>query len=91
MLVAIVALLAVNAASFALFAHDKRQARRGGRRVPESTLVLSGLVSGTVGAWLGVHLLRHKTRKPSFLVRLALASVVDVALAVLAVILSGAI
>lgn len=88
MLAALVALLALNAASFGLFAHDKRRARVGGRRVTESTLVLSGLLSGTVGAWLGVRLLRHKTRKPSFLLRLGLASVVDAAVAGVAIALA---
>lgn len=89
MLAAVVALVALNAASFALYAHDKRRARTGGRRVPESTLVLSGLLSGTVGAWLGVRLLRHKTRKPSFLLRLGAASLADAALAALAISLAA--
>ncbi|MEZ5100310.1 MAG: DUF1294 domain-containing protein [Thermoleophilia bacterium] len=89
MLAALVVLALLNVGSFALFAHDKRRARTGGRRVPESTLVLSGLISGTIGAWAGVRLLRHKTRKPSFLLRLALASVVDAALAAVAVALAA--
>jgi uncharacterized membrane protein YsdA (DUF1294 family) len=74
------ALLAVlNVVSFALFGTDKRRARRGARRIPESTLLLSGLVSGTVGAWAGVYAFGHKTRKPSFLAKLALISAGDAA------------
>jgi uncharacterized membrane protein YsdA (DUF1294 family) len=49
----------------------------GAWRISESTLLLSALVSGTVGAWAGVYGFRHKTRKPSFLVKLVLVSAVD--------------
>jgi uncharacterized membrane protein YsdA (DUF1294 family) len=74
----LVALLVVlNLVSFALFGIDKRRARRGSWRISESTLLLSGLVSGTVGAWAGVFVFRHKTRKPSFLLKLALLTAVD--------------
>ena len=62
-----VLLVALNAVSFALFGIDKRRARRGARRIPEATLLLSALVSGTVGAWLGMRVFHHKTRKRSFL------------------------
>ena len=57
-----VLLVALNAVSFALFGLDKRRARRGARRIPEATLLLSGLVSGTVGAWLGM---RSSTTRPA--------------------------
>ena len=72
-------LVVLNAVSFAMFGIDKRRARRGDRRISERALLLSGLVSGTVGAWAGVFAFRHKTRKPSFLVPLAAASLIDVA------------
>jgi uncharacterized membrane protein YsdA (DUF1294 family) len=77
-----VALAILNGVSFALFAADKRRARRGRRRIPESTLLGSALVSGTIGAWLGVRLLRHKTRKPRFLLALAVITALDAALLV---------
>lgn len=71
-------LVVLNVVSFALFGIDKRRARRGAWRISESTLILSGLISGTIGAWAGVFAFRHKTRKPSFLLPLAAASVIDV-------------
>jgi uncharacterized membrane protein YsdA (DUF1294 family) len=73
-------LVVLNAMSFAMFGIDKRRARRGSRRISERALLLSGLVSGTVGAWAGVFAFRHKTRKPSFLVPLAIASLIDLAI-----------
>ena len=70
-------LIVLNVVSFALFGIDKSKARRNAWRVSEATLITSGLICGTVGAWLGVYVFRHKSSKPSFLLRLAGASVID--------------
>jgi uncharacterized membrane protein YsdA (DUF1294 family) len=78
-------LVVLNAVSFALFGIDKRRARRGTGRISEQALLLSALVSGTIGAWAGVFAFRHKTRKPSFLIPLAAASVIDLAVVILLV------
>jgi uncharacterized membrane protein YsdA (DUF1294 family) len=77
MLPLLAVLVALNGVSFVLYGLDKRRARRGARRISESTLLLSALVSGTLGAWAGVYAFRHKTRKPSFLAKLVLVSVGD--------------
>jgi len=78
-------LVVLNVASFLLFGIDKRRARRGTRRISEHALLLSALVSGTIGAWAAVFVFRHKTRKPSFLIPLAAASLMDLAIVVLVV------
>ena len=57
---------ALQCAAFVLFAFDKAQARSGGRRVRERTLLIAALFGG-VGAWAACALLRHKTRKQPFL------------------------
>jgi uncharacterized membrane protein YsdA (DUF1294 family) len=69
----------LNVVSFALFGIDKWKAGRGAWRISERTLILSGAVCGTIGAWLGVVVFRHKTRKRSFLVRLGAATLLDAA------------
>jgi uncharacterized membrane protein YsdA (DUF1294 family) len=76
------ALVALNLLAFALVGLDKRRAQRRQWRISERALLGAALVSGTVGAWLGVLVFRHKTRKAAFLVLLALASVVDAAIVV---------
>lgn len=59
-------LAAINLVVLGYYGFDKRQAVRGGRRVPE--LVLHGLTlaGGSVGAFAGMQLFRHKTIKGSF-------------------------
>jgi uncharacterized membrane protein YsdA (DUF1294 family) len=62
---ALIVLAVANAAAFALFAFDKAQARNHDWRVRETTLLLAALLGG-LGAWMGQHILRHKTRKEPF-------------------------
>jgi uncharacterized membrane protein YsdA (DUF1294 family) len=78
-------LVVLNLVSFALFGIDKRRANHGAWRISEATLIGSGAICGTVGAWLGVFAFRHKTRKPSFLIRLAGATLLDIAVVVVLV------
>lgn len=58
-----------NLYAFLRFWADKRAARLEARRTPETTLLAAALFGG-FGAWLGQHLLRHKTRKEPFRSRL---------------------
>ncbi len=60
-------LLFINGVTFLAYAWDKRAAKRGGHRVRERTLHGLALAGGTPAALLGRKLLRHKTRKESFL------------------------
>lgn len=60
------ALLAVNLAAFFLFGADKRRAMKGKWRVPERTLFAWAVLGGAWGAWAGMRVFRHKTRKPAF-------------------------
>jgi len=71
------ALVAGNAICFLLYGWDKLAARRRARRVPERTLLLASTPLTALGAWIGVLLLRHKSSKASYLLRLALVTVVQ--------------
>lgn len=62
---ALVLLFLAQVAGFAAFAWDKHMARQGLRRIPERRLLLFVLIGG-IGAWMGQHILRHKTRKEPF-------------------------
>lgn len=55
---------------------DKRRARLGLRRVPERTLLLLGLPAGGSGTWLAMLLIRHKSRKLTFQLQLAMVTLI---------------
>lgn len=77
----IAAYLLVNAVSFLAYYHDKRSAKHSVWRTPEKTLLALAFF-GPFGAFVAMHVFRHKTQKPKFrLVPLFL--VLHVALAVL--------
>jgi len=59
-------LLLASVLTFVIYGGDKMAARRGWRRVPESTLLVLGLAGGWPGAVLGQQLFRHKTQKQPF-------------------------
>ena len=60
------ALVAINFATFAAFGIDKARAETGAWRVRESTLLWLAFLGGTIGAYAGRALFRHKTRKQPF-------------------------
>lgn len=68
-------LAALSVITFVAYGYDKGQARRGAWRVSERTLHLLALLGGFLGGWLGMFVFHHKTRHPSFIIILLLATV----------------
>ncbi|EBX0468048.1 DUF1294 domain-containing protein [Salmonella enterica subsp. enterica serovar Havana] len=58
--------LLANVLTLAIYGVDKTAARKTWRRVPESTLLVFGVVGGWPGAIVGQQLFRHKTQKQPF-------------------------
>ena len=63
-------LISVNAVAFILMLADKRKARKGAWRIPESTLMGIALLGGSIGAIAGMNLFRHKTKHLKFFIGL---------------------
>lgn len=61
-------LLIINAAAFLLMLADKHKARKKLRRVPEATLLSTAAIGGSIGALIGMYLVRHKTKHLKFTV-----------------------
>ena len=75
-------LLAINLAAFACFGIDKKRARKGVWRIPESNLLGLAFLGGVGGAYLGRWCFRHKTRKASFSMVLHFIALVQLAILV---------
>ncbi len=56
----------INTIAFVVMHHDKKQARKHKRRVPEKTLFMLAIVYGSLGIFLGMYVFRHKTKHASF-------------------------
>jgi uncharacterized membrane protein YsdA (DUF1294 family) len=63
--------------TYGCYARDKTAAQNAGWRTSESTLQLMSLVGGWPGALIAQVHLRHKTRKPSFIVGYWVAVIVN--------------
>lgn len=57
---------AISLTTFSLFGWDKAQSKGQGTRVPEVVLHLLAALGGTPGAFLAMHLFRHKISKSLF-------------------------
>lgn len=73
-------LASISLTAFGAYAYDKRQARSGGWRVPESALHTLAIIGGSPGALLGQRAFRHKTAKTPFQVLFWLIFIAQAAL-----------
>lgn len=56
----------VNFVSLFLYGIDKWNAIHDRRRIPEKTLIGIAAIGGSIGAYAGMQMFRHKIRKPKF-------------------------
>ena len=61
-------LVVINVITFSLYGSDKKRARWDRRRIPEKVLLGLAAVGGSVGAWMGMMVYRHKIRKWKFII-----------------------
>ena len=73
-------LITINAAAFLLMLADKLKAKRRAWRIPEATLLSIAVAGGSIGAILGMYLIRHKTRHLKFSLGLPLILFLQIAL-----------
>lgn len=75
-------LILINIITFFYFGIDKIKAQLSSRRISEKMLWLLTLIGGSLGGLLGMHFFRHKTKKLSFQVVLAVILALQVVLVV---------
>lgn len=79
----------INAITFIVYGIDKYKAYANGKgvknkkwRIPESSLLILAALGGSIGAWLGMMLFRHKTRHLKFSLGVPLIFILQFALLV---------
>ena len=77
-LIAAGVLLVWNLCVLILYALDKSRAKNNKWRISEATLIAVAFLMGGIGAFLGMSLLRHKTKHLKFRLLVPLAVVVNV-------------
>jgi uncharacterized membrane protein YsdA (DUF1294 family) len=59
-------LLIINLFAFTCYGIDKLKAKRSAQRISERSLLLLAVAGGSIGAWLGMLVWRHKTKQATF-------------------------
>ena len=69
----------VNAVAFLLMLVDKIKAKKNLWRIRESTLILSAVLGGSIGALAGMYTFRHKTLHRKFTIGIPAILILQVA------------
>lgn len=75
-------LFLMNGITFAVYGMDKAKAKKHAWRIPESTLFILAILGGSVGAWLGMQVFRHKTKHLKFVIGVPAILVVQAAVGI---------
>ncbi len=65
-----------------MYGIDKRKAIQGRYRIAEKTLLSVAILGGSVGAWIGMQVFRHKTKHLKFKIGVPVIFVIEIALVV---------
>ena len=76
-------LVLMNVMAFFVYWWDKWKATHNRWRTPEATLLLWAAAGGSIGAWLAMHLFRHKTQHKIFVYGVPLLLLAQTVLALL--------
>lgn len=63
----------INIGAFFLMVEDKKRSRTSRERISEGALLFAAISFGALGIYLGMFLIRHKTRKLIFILGVPLA------------------
>lgn len=70
----------LNIITFLLYGLDKQKARQRRWRIPERVLIGFALIGGSVGAYAGMKIFRHKTQKKKFSIGVPLIFLIQIGL-----------
>lgn len=70
--------LALNLLTFIIYGIDKLKAKNAKWRISEATLILLAIIGGSIGAWLGLQVWRHKTQHKKFYIGIPVILILQV-------------
>ena len=73
LLIVFLIVIALNVITFAMYGIDKRKAVKHKWRISEATLIGMAFAYGGIGALLGMHLFKHKTKHTKFIILVPIA------------------
>ena len=79
---AFIYLILINAVSFLLMLIDKYKARKKLWRIPERLLLSTAFAGGSLGALIGMYMVRHKTKHLQFVLGIPIMLVIHIMIAV---------
>lgn len=82
-MILVIYLILVNLAAFILYGADKSYAKKDSRRIPEKTLLFWAFIGGSIGAFLGMRIFHHKTRKPKFAITVPVLMLLELIICVI--------
>ena len=77
----IIYLVIINIATFFTFGIDKWKAKRAKWRIREAALLTLAVLGGSIGAWLGMKVWRHKTKHKKFKYGIPIILILQIAIA----------
>ena len=76
----------ISIITFLCFGIDKWKAKAHKWRIKEATLIGLCIIGGSIGGLLGMHLFRHKTKKPLFFIGIPLILIAQIAIIIICII-----
>ena len=70
-----------NMIAFLFYGIDKTKAKKNRWRIPEKILLGTAFIGGSVGAYAGMQVFRHKTQKAKFYLGVPIIFLIQVAVA----------
>lgn len=80
-LIIAVYLILINLITFIVYGVDKSLAIKHEWRISEATLIMLAVIGGSIGAFLGMQVFRHKTKHMKFVIGVPVIIVLQVAIA----------
>lgn len=81
LLALVIYLVIINVLGFILMHVDKKKSKKRQRRIPESVLLATAIIGGSIGVLAGMEIFRHKTKHTRFFIGVPVTLVLQAAIA----------